>query len=72
MDLIDKNASYNFGIAKAVAILLVFTGHFGTGVDFFWIPVRLGLFVFGFSSACLLYTSPSPRDATLSRMPSSA
>ena len=29
----------------------------------------------GFSSAtttCLLYTSPSPRDATLSRMPSSA
>ena len=28
----------------------------------------------GFTSllACLLYTSPSPRDATLSRMPSSA
>ena len=25
-----------------------------------------------FSVACLLYTSPSPRDATLSRMPSSA
>ena len=24
------------------------------------------------SSICLLYTSPSPRDATLSRMPSSA
>ena len=35
-----------------------------------------GIFVayvfFGDSSACLLYTSPSPRDATLSRMPSSA
>ena len=31
-----------------------------------WIR-QLGL-VFG----CLLYTSPSPRDATLSRMPSSA
>ena len=35
--------------------------------------------VFGISNAkdasaltCLLYTSPSPRDATLSRMPSSA
>ena len=27
---------------------------------------------FNWSSACLLYTSPSPRDATLSRMPSSA
>ena len=25
-----------------------------------------------YSNACLLYTSPSPRDATLSRMPSSA
>ena len=24
------------------------------------------------NTACLLYTSPSPRDATLSRMPSSA
>ena len=24
----------------------------------------------GFSYVCLLYTSPSPRDATLSRMPS--
>ena len=27
---------------------------------------------FNISTACLLYTSPSPRDATLSRMPSSA
>ena len=26
----------------------------------------------GWITACLLYTSPSPRDATLSRMPSSA
>ena len=26
----------------------------------------------GFDAPCLLYTSPSPRDATLSRMPSSA
>ena len=26
----------------------------------------------GEDTACLLYTSPSPRDATLSRMPSSA
>ena len=27
---------------------------------------------FDWSGNCLLYTSPSPRDATLSRMPSSA
>ena len=26
----------------------------------------------GHTNTCLLYTSPSPRDATLSRMPSSA
>ena len=36
---------------------------------------RLAIFdTFGepVNKACLLYTSPSPRDATLSRMPSSA
>ena len=31
-----------------------------------------GFRVIGTNSTCLLYTSPSPRDATLSRMPSSA
>ena len=30
------------------------------------------LLVSGTDGICLLYTSPSPRDATLSRMPSSA
>ena len=29
-------------------------------------------FMIGCNQTCLLYTSPSPRDATLSRMPSSA
>ena len=29
-------------------------------------------FIVSSADACLLYTSPSPRDATLSRMPSSA
>ena len=28
--------------------------------------------IFGHLAGCLLYTSPSPRDATLARMPSSA
>ena len=44
------------------------------------IAVAAAVVVFGFliairsiqGSPCLLYTSPSPRDATLSRMPSSA
>ena len=30
------------------------------------------MLVAGLDLSCLLYTSPSPRDATLSRMPSSA
>ena len=35
-------------------------------------PSLVGQFVSGEPTGCLLYTSPSPRDATLSRMPSSA
>ena len=35
------------------------------GVYRWFVPVEQG-------GTCLLYTSPSPRDATLSRMPSSA
>ena len=31
-----------------------------------------GANIMAFVKDCLLYTSPSPRDATLSRMPSSA
>ena len=42
---------------------IILTGIGGTGV--LTISAILGM-------ACLLYTSPSPRDATLSRMPSSA
>ena len=36
------------------------------------IGVGAGYFLFGGKPACLLYTSPSPRDRTRSRMPSSA
>ena len=35
-------------------------------------PARIGLARIERHNLCLLYTSPSPRDATLSRMPSSA
>ena len=34
--------------------------------------VDLPVIVMDLDETCLLYTSPSPRDATLSRMPSSA
>ena len=36
------------------------------GKNSYELPIMAG------SMGCLLYTSPSPRDATLSRMPSSA
>ena len=39
-------------------------------VEFLLIPKEENAISFPYS--CLLYTSPSPRDATLSRMPSSA
>ena len=38
------------------------TGHLNAGANCAWVP----------SPTCLLYTSPSPRDGLLSRMPSSA
>ena len=48
----------NVGLSEQVA--------FDAGID--KAPTTLEEFV----GSCLLYTSPSPRDATLSRMPSSA
>ena len=39
------------------------------GFSVFWLPLSKAL---GVTKACLLYTSPSPRDGLLSRMPSSA
>ena len=38
----------------------------------FTIKLDAGTYTVEVSYVCLLYTSPSPRDATLSRMPSSA
>ena len=56
----------------AVALTLPFTFSLPpvTGI-----LLLLGVYkggIYGGSITCLLYTSPSPRDATLSRMPSSA
>ena len=72
-----------YGIA---ALALLVSGilrviHFGQGAEFytqnplFWWKVGLYLSVGGLSlypTICLLYTSPSPRDGRISRMPSSA
>ena len=44
--------------------------HFGHQTQR-WNP-RMGPFIYGARNGCLLYTSPSPRDLSTSRMPSSA
>ena len=43
-----EHLSYNFSVAKVIAILIVASGHFFKG--FWWVPVTNALFVFAFSS----------------------
>ena len=45
--------------------------HYGSQIKEH-LAVRHGVGIFDVSHICLLYTSPSPRDRTRSRMPSSA
>ena len=72
---IKKNFNFRNGVQVDDDNLLVTdTGLVGIGTT---IPnealdVRGNIIVTGFTSTCLLYTSPSPRDVEESRMPSSA
>ena len=74
-----------FGIAIVFGMVLgliigwsknIYNGIYPIMVGFNSIPkvavVPILVLWFGIGWICLLYTSPSPRDATLSRMPSSA
>ena len=55
------------GYVIASAVLTFRDMGFGSEIDFFYVAKNyLAL------RACLLYTSPSPRDLSTSRMPSSA
>ena len=73
--LTQQNAEALFGIALTQLVrpgAPVVYGGFTSNVD-----MKTGAPAFGTpentrANICLLYTSPSPRDATLSRMPSSA
>ena len=55
-----KNARFLIGLAWAVEIIAVLIG------------LTISIVVAVSAYSCLLYTSPSPRDAHESRMPSSA
>ena len=49
MVTIHPHTSYNFKVAKVIAILTIAAGHF-LHIQGFWIAVTAGLFVFAFSS----------------------
>ena len=61
-------------LASPKFLYLVRDGEAGQeGIPDYELASRLSFFLWSSQpDACLLYTSPSPRDATLSRMPSSA
>lgn len=48
---IDRDTSFNFAVAKVLAILLVVTGHYLVEYSILWVPVTVGLFIFAYSSA---------------------
>jgi len=57
-------------LASVVVALLVACGLATAGEH--TVTLQQGQEVYGQTYTCLLYTSPSPRDRTRSRMPSSA
>ena len=68
------------GVVSGSLALIADAGHMFTdfvALALAWLAFRISArppnerYSFGYNR-CLLYTSPSPRDATLSRMPSSA
>ena len=81
-----KILSFCSGVIFSLVLLGALSGFLGkiygqlphiftTGISIFAIIMGLnllGLIRFQLPNSCLLYTSPSPRDATTSRMPSSA
>ena len=70
---VEEIGGYFFFLMFSVVVALVVAIHvlFDSSVFF---PLSLANFISVYTCVfiCLLYTSPSPRDATLSRMPSSA
>ena len=70
--MIDVHLTGTFYCAREALRRMSASGRGGTIINMSSIAGLGGLENVPHYCACLLYTSPSPRDATLSRMPSSA
>ena len=74
------NGSYSLVSFVVALSIIVFIHEFGHYIVGRWCGIHAEVFSIGFGPVllsrkdkfCLLYTSPSPRDRTRSRMPSSA
>ena len=64
-----KWVSITKGIPDGTLVWRIVQDHINPNLLF--LATEYGVYV-SLNQGCLLYTSPSPRDATLSRMPSSA
>ena len=67
---VNKKATYDYFILEKIEAGIVLEGWEVKGIRD--LKVQLKEAYVKINKGCLLYTSPSPRDATLSRMPSSA
>ena len=79
-ELESRNLGQDMPFLLNMTPSVVTTSDAGTGIGYtgMWIrgsdPTRVNITInrIPYNDACLLYTSPSPRDGLLSRMPSSA
>ena len=65
--LISLGVRQTFGL-----FFMDFKNDLGISLTEAGLSIGIQMLMWGLTGPCLLYTSPSPRDATLSRMPSSA
>ena len=78
LDVSNTESAEKFGhminsMTESVDVLVNNAGMMdGRWATFEEVDMEYSLDVLNVNTICLLYTSPSPRDATLSRMPSSA
>ena len=71
LSMVMKNIPMGITYASFAGLTIIATVVVGV-IRFNQMPNLYSMIGLGLIIICLLYTSPSPRDATLSRMPSSA